>query len=64
MALDIPDEVRDKVVVEGNEAWLADLPGLVDSLARQWSLTIGGTMRGGHAALVLEASIEGRRRRC
>lgn len=59
MALDIPDEVRDKVVVEGNEAWLADLPALVDSLARQWLLTIGGTMRGGHAALVLEASIEG-----
>jgi streptomycin 6-kinase len=55
--LDVPDEVRNKVVADGNAAWLDELPSIVESLARDWSLTIGVTMRGGHAAFVVEAAL-------
>ncbi len=55
--LDIPDEVRGKVVAEGNAAWLDDLPSVVDSLAQDWALTIGDTLRGGHAAFVVGATL-------
>ncbi len=54
--LDIPDEVRNKVVAEGNAAWLDELPSVVESLKQEWSLTLGGTLRGGHAAFVVEAT--------
>jgi streptomycin 6-kinase len=55
--LDVPDEVRNKVIADGNTAWLDELPSVVESLSRDWSLTIGGTLRGGHAALVVEATL-------
>lgn len=55
--LDIPVEVRNKVVAEGNGAWLDELESLVESLAQDWSLTIGASLRGGHAAFVAEASL-------
>ncbi len=54
MSLDIPDQVRKKVITDGNESWLNELPGVVDSLAQEWSLTIGRSLAGGHVALVLE----------
>ncbi len=57
MRFDVPDEVRNKVVADGNAAWLDELPSIVESLARDWSLTIGVTMRGGHAAFVVEAAL-------
>jgi len=38
-------------------ARLDELPSVVESLARDWSLTIGATLRGGHAALVVEATL-------
>src|SRR3954451_16745485 len=55
--LDIPDEVWNKVIADGNAAWLDELPSVVESLAQQWSLTIGATLRGGHAAFVVEATL-------
>jgi streptomycin 6-kinase len=55
--LDVPDEVRNKVVADGNAAWLDELPSVVESLAQDWSLTVGTTLRGGHAALVVEAAL-------
>jgi streptomycin 6-kinase len=55
--LDVPDDVRNKAVAEGKAAWLDQLPSIVESLARDWSLTIGATRRGGHAALVVEATL-------
>jgi streptomycin 6-kinase len=55
--LDVPDEVRNKVIADGNAAWLDELPSIVESLARDWSLTIGVTMFGGHAAFVVEAAL-------
>jgi streptomycin 6-kinase len=57
MRLDVPDEVRNKVFADGNSAWLDELPSVVESLALDWSLTIGATMRGGHKALVVEATL-------
>src|SRR6478609_7926732 len=35
--LDVPDEVRNKVVADGNAAWLDDVPSVVESLAEDWS---------------------------
>lgn len=55
--LDIPDEVRNKVVADGTVGWLDELPLIVGSLAQEWALTIGGTLRGGHAAFVVEATL-------
>ncbi len=57
MTLDVPDEVRSTVLADGDAAWLDDLPSILDSLAQDWSLTIGPAMRGGHAALVVEATL-------
>ena len=54
--LDVPNEVRSKVIGEGNAAWLDELPSQVESLAQEWSLTLGSTLRGGHAAFVVEAT--------
>jgi streptomycin 6-kinase len=54
--LDVPNEVRNKVIGEGNAAWLDELPSQVESLAQEWSLTLGATLRGGHAAFVVEAT--------
>ena len=56
--IDIPDEVRNKVIADGNAAWLDELPSVVESLAQEWSLTIGASLRGGHAALVVEATLD------
>jgi streptomycin 6-kinase len=55
--LDIPDQVRRTVIADGNESWLDELPDLVDSLANDWSLTIGSSFAGGHAALAVEATL-------
>jgi streptomycin 6-kinase len=57
MTLDVPDEVRSQALADGDAAWLDGLPSVLDSLARDWALTIGATMRGGHAALVVEATL-------
>jgi streptomycin 6-kinase len=57
MSLDIPDQVRKTVMADGNESWLDELPGEVDSLAQDWSLTIGSSFAGGHAALVVEVTL-------
>ena len=57
MSLDIPDQVRRTVIADGNESWLDELPGVVDSLAREWSLMIGASFAGGHAALVVGVTL-------
>ena len=57
MSLDIPDQVRKTVIADGNESWLDELPGVVDSLAQEWSLMIGSSLAGGHAALVVEVTL-------
>jgi streptomycin 6-kinase len=57
MTLDVPDEVRRRVLADGHAAWLDGLPSVLDSLTQDWSLTMGATMRGGNAALVVEATL-------
>ncbi|ADB31254.1 hypothetical protein Kfla_2175 [Kribbella flavida DSM 17836] len=57
MNLVIPDQVRRTVIADGNESWLDELPGVVDSLAQDWSLTIGPSLAGGHVALVVEVTL-------
>jgi streptomycin 6-kinase len=57
VSLDIPEPVRRTVLADGNESWLDELPGMVDSLAQEWSLTIGSSLAGGHVALVVEVTL-------
>jgi streptomycin 6-kinase len=57
MSLGVPDQVRKTAMADGNESWLDELPGVVDSLAREWSLVIGSSLAGGHAALVVEVTL-------
>ncbi|MFD6443579.1 aminoglycoside phosphotransferase family protein [Promicromonospora sp. NPDC060204] len=57
MILDVPEQVRKTVITGGNESWLDELPGMVNSLAQEWSLTIGSSLAGGHVALVVEATL-------
>lgn len=57
MTPDVPDEVRSMALADGHASWLDDLPSLLDSLAHDWSLTIGATMRGGSGALVVETTL-------
>ncbi len=54
--LDIPDGVRQTVMADGNESWLHELPAMIESLAHDWSLRIGKSLAGGHAALVVEVT--------
>ncbi len=37
---------------------MGGLPGLVEALAQEWELTIGSSMAGGHAALVVEVLLD------
>lgn len=60
MRLAIPDQVRATVLADGNASWLDEVSGVVDSLAREWSLTIGTSLAGGHAALVVEVTLADR----
>jgi streptomycin 6-kinase len=55
--LDVPDEVRRRVLADGNGGWLDEVPRLADSIARDWSLTLGASLRGGVSSLVVEASL-------
>jgi streptomycin 6-kinase len=57
VSLEIPEQVRRTVIADGNESWLDELPGLVDSLAREWGLTVGASFAGGHAALVVGVTL-------
>ena len=57
MSVDVPDQLRKTVIADGNESWLDELPGLIDSLAQEWSLMISPSLAGGHVALVIEVTL-------
>src|SRR3954452_14402690 len=59
MSFDVPDTVRNYALAEGYAGWLDKQPSLVESLTRDWSLTIGATLHGGHAAFVAEVTTDG-----
>lgn len=56
-AVVVPEIVRAKAAALGAEgaAWLAGLPGILDRLGRQWSITVGAAIEGGTAAYVTHA---------
>ncbi|HTJ36522.1 MAG TPA: aminoglycoside phosphotransferase family protein [Dactylosporangium sp.] len=51
----VPEVVRAKALAAGAHAWLADLPGLVEGLERDWGIRAGRVYQGGTEALVAEA---------
>jgi streptomycin 6-kinase len=53
--ISIPPVVRRKALALGESAWLEALPGLVEDLAREWSLTLGRVYQDATEALVVEA---------
>ncbi len=63
VALEVPEPVRLRALAEGpaGEAWLAELPGVVEGLAADWGLVPGRVLTGGTDGLVVEvASSDGR----
>lgn len=58
MSFEVPEQVRRTVLADGDGAWLDELPGVVDSLAREWSLKVGASLAGGHAALAVEVTLD------
>jgi len=57
-SLDIPPEVIGKARVNGAEQWLDDLPELIASLERDWSIRVGASYPGSTEALVTQAWLE------
>jgi streptomycin 6-kinase len=55
---DLPDAVRLKAHAAGAADWLEELPGIVASLERDWSIRVGRTLTGGTEAYVAEATLE------
>ena len=54
---DIPESLRAHVRVAGAEAWLRDLPALIEQFEHTWSITVGRALEGGHEAFVAEATM-------
>jgi streptomycin 6-kinase len=57
----LTDDVRRSAEARGPDgaAWIASLPGIVAHLREAWSLTIGESLAGGKAALVLHVVADG-----
>src|SRR5207244_3088885 len=53
----VPAVVRGKALAFGAGQWLRDLPDLIASLERDWSITVGGAYRGGTEAYVAAATL-------
>lgn len=55
--IQVQDVVRRKATHLGprGQEWLAGLPGLVDELARRWSITVGPSLSGGTTSYVARA---------
>jgi streptomycin 6-kinase len=55
--LEIPAEVRGKARVHGADQWISDLPDLIASLERDWSIQAGQAYPGSTEALVTRATL-------
>jgi streptomycin 6-kinase len=53
--IEVPPAVRAKAQVDGAQRWLDDLPALVSTLEREWSLTVGRVYGDATEAFVAEA---------
>ena len=58
MVLDIPIVVRNKAATVGAEAWVDDLPELIASFEREWSITVGRPFDDSTEAFVAEATLD------
>ncbi|HEY3902826.1 MAG TPA: aminoglycoside phosphotransferase family protein [Streptosporangiaceae bacterium] len=56
-SLEIPAEVLGKARVHGAEQWISDLPDLIASLERDWSIQAGQAYPGSTEALVTRATL-------
>lgn len=54
---EVPDVVQTRARLLGASRWLDELPRLVETLADEWSLSVGESLHGGTEALVL--AVEG-----
>jgi streptomycin 6-kinase len=56
--MDVPDLVRQRASTNGaaGQRWLAELPAVVDELARRWGLVVGEPFAGGTAGYVVAAT--------
>jgi streptomycin 6-kinase len=52
----VPAVVRNKAALAGADGWLRDLPDLVDTLAREWSITVGPAFDDSTEGLVAQVS--------
>ena len=59
----VPERLMTSVRALGpaGSRWLEDLPGILASLAADWSIAYGRPLSGGNAAYVIEAVTAGRR---
>jgi streptomycin 6-kinase len=55
----VPTVVCNKALAVGAEQWLDELPALVASLEREWSITVGRPFDDATEAFVAEAALEG-----
>jgi streptomycin 6-kinase len=55
--IEVPAVVRNKALAAGAGQWLRDLPGLVASLERDWSISAGAAYGGGTEAYVAAATL-------
>lgn len=54
----IPEAVRTHAIAAGQQGWLEQLPTLVATLERAWSLTVGRSYDGGNEAFVADARLD------
>jgi streptomycin 6-kinase len=57
LVIAVRDVVRNKALAAGAEQWLRDLPGLVGSLERDWSISVGRAYDDPTEAFVAEAAL-------
>jgi streptomycin 6-kinase len=57
-AAGLPPVVRNKALAAGAAQWIDDLPALLASLEREWSITVGRPYDGATEAFVAEATLD------
>ncbi len=58
LVVEVPPVVRNKALAAGAEQWIDDLPDLVASLEREWSIAVGRPFQDSTEAFVAEASLD------
>jgi len=53
--VEVPEVVRNKAHAVGAADWLAELPGIVTALERDWAITVGRPFTDGTEAFVVTA---------